>query len=113
MVLLDEDPGLSERLTDYQKALIAYQSRRFLGAMSAEQFRTGLASIKTTADKIQDFWNRYGGPISAGGILRSEMRRHLEGVVLNAEETSAFAAALLYHEALSSLPTTSRGEHNL
>jgi hypothetical protein len=62
---------LVDRLSEDQKRILKFQLNRFLGTLSMQEFRTAINSLKNFGDKVNDFLERYGGPLSAviSGVL--------------------------------------------
>lgn len=81
LIRIDDDPSLADGLSKSQKQVLKFQIARFLGDLSAQQFKAAVDSIKSAGDKAKDFWDRYAGPIAAGlAILMKKMG--LDGVEL-------------------------------
>lgn len=60
---LDDEPERVNDLSYHQKQLLKYQTERFLGSLSVEEFQTATKALKNFADKVAAFWRRYAGPL--------------------------------------------------
>ncbi|MFN2588371.1 MAG: P-loop ATPase, Sll1717 family [Actinomycetota bacterium] len=64
LVTLDAFPDLVGLLTEHQKSVLKFQIERFLGSLSSQEFETATRTLKNLGDKVKDFWDTYGGPIT-------------------------------------------------
>ena len=64
LVAIEEDRFQVELLDLVQRALLVDLVRKHLGTLSEQEFKWGLAAVKTFGDKASDIWRKYGGVIA-------------------------------------------------
>jgi hypothetical protein len=64
LLKIDESPELVDRLSEHQKQLLKFQVKRFLGTLSADEFRSAIDRIKNFGDRAGEFLKKYGGPVA-------------------------------------------------
>lgn len=63
LVTVEGDPELVNQLSRNQRELLKFQINRFLGSLSAADFRAAVASLKNFGDKAKEFMKKYSGPL--------------------------------------------------
>lgn len=63
LVELEDSPLLVEKLSREQRQLLKFQIERFLGSLSAAEFKEAVASLKNFGDKAKEFMKKYSGPL--------------------------------------------------
>lgn len=66
LLALEEEPHLIDRLEGTERQLLKYQTERFLGSLSVQEYESAMRSIKSLGDKLSDLWHKYGGPLAVG-----------------------------------------------
>ena len=108
LVALDENPALVDRLSEPQRQLLKFQLTRFLGNLSAAEFKAACDALKNFGDRAREFWNRWGKPVSA--VLAMLLKRiGLENVPIPdhfAEEAKRDESLRFHFQSLSAIVQT-------
>jgi len=73
LAALEAEEGAVDRLDENQQRLVKFYAERFLGDLSADEFKESIRAVKTFGDKANDLWEKWGGPIA--GVVNIVLER--------------------------------------
>jgi hypothetical protein len=98
LAALEAQEGTVDRLDEQQRKLVKFYAERFLGDLSADEFKAAISAVKSFGDKANDLWEKWGGPIA--GVVNIVLERlKLQAVELDDSFRSEMAKdeSLRYH----------------
>ncbi len=60
---IEEDPGLTDRLSDAERSVLSVCVRQYVEPLTADQYELATAAIRTLAERADIFWKKYGGAL--------------------------------------------------